>query len=226
MGTPEHVALTMDGNRRWAESHGVSTYEGHLAGAKRIEPIVEEAAKSGISYLSFYSFSTENWSRPEQEKDHIMNVFREMLRSPIPKRLKENGVKVNIIGDYGRFPSDIVTEIESIQDTSDTNNQLTVNFALGYGGKDEVVRATNKLLELGVSRVTPELLNSYLDTAGQPDVDLLIRTGGQQRTSGFLMWQSVYAELFFTPTLWPDFTPRKFQEALEWYDSEKRRFGK
>lgn len=226
MKTPEHVAITMDGNRRWAQMHGLSTYEGHLAGAQRIEPVVEEAGKTGISHLSFYSFSTENWNRPDQEKIHLMNVFREMLRSPIPKRLQESGVKVKILGDYGRFPSDIIEDIEEIEKKSETNNQLTVNFALGYGGQDEVVRSVNRLIELGVTEITPELIANHLDTAGQPDVDLMIRTGGQQRTSGFLMWQSVYAELFFTQTLWPDFTVQEFHRAVTWYDPETRRFGK
>lgn len=226
MKSPEHVAITMDGNRRWAEKRGLTTHEGHFAGAQRIEPIVEEAAKEGISHLSLYAFSTENWDRPDEEKGHIMSVFRHMLKDPVVDRFKEQGIRVKILGDYGKFPSDIVEDIEDLQTDSEANNRITVNFALGYGGHDEVIRATNKLIEQGVTHITPELLESQLDTAGQPPVDLMIRTGGAQRTSGFLMWESTYAELYFTDILWPDFTPHDFQDAITWYDPANRRFGR
>lgn len=226
MEVPKHVGIIMDGNRRWAEAKELTTFEGHLAGAQRIEPIVEQAGETGISHLSLYSFSTENWKRGEDEKANIMRVFRQMLHDPVVNRFKEQGVRVKILGDYGKFPSDIISDIEALQEGSEANNRLTVNFALGYGGKDEVIRATNKLLDLGVKHVTPELLEEQLDTAGQPDVDLMIRTGGQRRLSGFLLWQSPYAELYFTDTLWPDITKEEFNDAVEWYGQQHRRFGK
>jgi undecaprenyl diphosphate synthase len=226
MKNPEHVAITMDGNRRWALDRGLTTFEGHLSGAQRIEPIVKEASEEGISHLSLYAFSTENWERTDEEKDNIMKVFRHMLKDPVVDRFKEQGVRVKILGDYGKFPSDIVDDIEDLEKDSETNNRITVNFALGYGGHDEVARATNKLIEKGVTHITPELIESHLDTAGQPPVDLMIRTGGAQRTSGFLMWESTYAELYFTDILWPDFEPPHFQDALTWYDPANRRFGK
>ncbi len=222
----EHVSITMDGNRRWAEERGLSTFEGHLAGAQRIEPIVEEAAKEGISHLSLFAFSTENWGRPEEEKKNIMEVFRHMLKDPVVDRFKEQGVRVKILGDYGKFPSDIVEDIEDLQENSETNNRITVNFALGYGGHDSVVRAVNKLIEKGVTHVTPELLESQMDTAGLPKVDLSIRPGGELRTSGFMMWESVYSELYFTDVLWPNFTPLDFQNALSEYHTRVRRMGK
>lgn len=223
---PGHVAITMDGNRRWAKEHGLSVVEGHLAGAKRIEPIVEEVAKKGISYLSLYAFSTENWGRPDEEISGLMQVFRYMLQGPEVEHMREQGVRIKMIGDYGRFPSDIKENIQNLEAESEVNNRITVNFALGYGGQDEILRAVNKLVESGVTEITRELLESKLDTAGQPPVDLMIRTGGVQRTSGFLMWESAYSELYFTPTLWPDFSTEDFQGALSWYSPQNRRFGK
>jgi len=234
MKNPEHVGIIMDGNRRWAEERDLTTFEGHLAGAQRIEPIVEEAAKEGISHLSLYAFSTENWERSKEEKENLMKVFSHMLHDPVVDRFIDQGVRVKILGDYGndsndddhKFPNEIVTAIEALEAASETNDLITVNFALGYGGQDEVVRAANKLIQQGVTHITPELIESQLDTAGQPPVDLMIRTGGVQRTSGFLMWESVYSELYFTDILWPDFTPLNFQGALKSYDPENRRFGK
>lgn len=226
MERPRHVAITMDGNRRWAEAKGLTTFEGHLAGARRIEPIVQEAGESGIEHLSLFAFSTENFERSADEQVNIMKVFRHMLHDPVVDRFKEQGIRIKILGDYGRFPSDIVEDIDNLEKGSEANTKMTVNFALGYGGQDEVLRATNKLLKMGVTYITRELLESQLDTAGQPNVDFMIRTGGSPRTSGFLMWQSVYSDLYFTDTLWPDFAPQDLQCALSEYDPQNRRFGR
>lgn len=222
----EHIAIVMDGNRRDAKQKGLATAEGHLAGAKRIEPLVARAGELGVPHLSFYAFSTENWGRPEDELKGIMGVFQTMLEGDTPQRMKENGVKMNILGDYASFPSNIVKGIEKIQKESEDNDRITVNFALGYGGRAEIVRAVNMLLSEGVTKVDEKLLSNKLYTAGQPDVDLFIRPGGEQRTSGFLLWQSPYAELYFTDILWPNFTPEELDKAVEWYKSRDRRFGK
>lgn len=222
----EHVGIIMDGNRRWAKERGLTTFEGHLAGAMRIEPVVQEAAKEDIGHLSLYAFSTENWNRPDEEKSNIINVFRQMLKDPVVDRFKEQGVRVKVLGDYEKFPSDIVENIEALQEESKTNERIIVNFALGYGGRDEIVRATNKAITAGHTEMTEEIIANFLDTAGQPDVDLLIRTGGEHRTSNFLPWQTVYAEQYYVDPLWPDFGPEDFDNALNWYKNVDRRFGK
>lgn len=216
----------MDGNRRWAKERGLSVEKGHEEGARRIEPLVDYAAIQGIKYLTFYSFSTENWRRDPLEVKLLMEVFRKMLHDPVVDRLKANGVRVNIIGDYLKFPQDIVQKIEDIHEDSSLNDRITVNFALNYGGREEILNAARFLMEHPVSELTAEVFSEHLYTNEQPDPDLIIRTGGQHRLSGFLMWQSEYSELYFTDTLWPDFTPEEFQKALDWYEEQERRFGK
>lgn len=221
-----HVGIIMDGNRRWAKANGKSEYDGHLAGANRIESIVEAIGNAKIPYVTFYSFSQENWGRPENEVSDLLKVFRLMLKSPVVKRFKKNNIRLNIIGDYGAFPDDIVKDIEKLHEDTRENDALTVNFALGYGGRDEIVRAVNRLYVKGEALITADMISGGLDTAGMPDPDLLIRTGGVSRTSGFLLWQCAYAELYFTNALWPDFDEVELQKALMWFDPENRRFGK
>lgn len=216
----------MDGNRRWAKKHHLLLEKGHEEGARRIEPIVQEAAKRGIRFLTFYSFSTENWKRNAVEIQTLMNLFRVMLHDPVVTRLNQKGVRVNIIGDYYAFPDDIVTRIEEIHEQSKRNSTIITNFALNYGGRDEIVRALRKIGHKHLSDVTEETIASHLDTRDQPDPDLIIRTGGEQRLSNFLTWQSVYSELYFTDVLWPDFTPEEFAKALTWYRNRQRRYGK
>lgn len=223
---PSHLGIIMDGNRRWAKERGLSVEKGHEEGARRIEPLVDYAAKHGISYLTFYSFSTENWNRDPLEVKLLMEVFRKMLHDPVVDRLKANGVRVNIIGDYVKFPKDIVEKIEDIHEDSSLNDRITVNFALNYGGREEILNATRFLMAHPVSALSADSFAEHLYTNEQPDPDLIIRTGGQHRLSGFLMWQSAYSELYFTDTLWPDFTPEQFQKALDWYQEQERRFGK
>jgi undecaprenyl diphosphate synthase len=222
----QHIGIIMDGNRRWAKERNLSIEKGHEEGARRIEPLVEYAAKHEIKYLTFYSFSTENWKRDPIEVKMLMHVFRKMLHDPVVERMQENGVKVNILGKYEIFPEDIVKRIEQIHEQSKINDRITVNFALNYGGRDEILQAVKALLRERPKELTVQIFSNYLYTAGQPDPDIIIRTGGQQRLSGFLMWQSEYAELYFTSTLWPDFTPEEFQKALDWYQNQERRFGK
>jgi undecaprenyl diphosphate synthase len=227
---PKHVALIMDGNRRWARSHRLLELAGHRHGEERIEPIVDEAIKIGIPYLTFWAFSTENWQRSKKEVNFLLNLYRNNLNKKVDSFHRKN-VKLNIIGNISMFPPDITEKTKTWMEKTKNNTGITVNIALSYGGRDEILRAIYKLrenskLKTQNAKVTMEDFSNFLDTAGQPDPDLLIRTGGEQRLSGFLLWQMEYTELYFTETLWPDFTPEKFREALEEYQKRCRRYGK
>lgn len=232
----------MDGNRRWAEENGLPRLEGHNEGEKRIEPIVDRAIELDISYLTFWAFSTENWKRTEEEVEYLLGLLRRALGKQVDSYHKKN-VKVKIIGDVSKFPEDIQKETEEWMERTKENTRITVNMALSYGGRDELVRAIRRLIESRIknqgsgvdkkskingqlSNVTTEEFAGYLDTRGQPDPDMIIRTGKQKRLSGFLPYQSVYSELYFTDVLWPDFTPEEFDKAVEWYYDQKRNFGK
>jgi undecaprenyl diphosphate synthase len=227
---PRHVAITMDGNRRWAKAHSLSTKEGHLAGAKRVEPLVDFAARAGIEVMTFYAFSTENFSRKEEEKQSIFEVFNAMLHDPVTERMKKNGVQVRVIGDLEKFPRMIQQRVRKLVHDSAQNDRIIVNFALNYGGRQEITQAVKQIVAEGVApeEVSEEVIASHLYTAGLPDPDLLIRPGGEQRLSNLLPWQSAYSELYFSDTLWPNFDIKEFSKALIWYDerAQKRRFGK
>jgi len=227
---PKHVAFIMDGNRRWAKKNGLSPFKGHILGEDRIEPLIDFAIEKQIKHLSFWAFSTENWKRQKNEVDFLLNMFRNDLAKKVD-RFHEKNLKLNIIGNLKMFPKDIQDKTAEWMERTKHNTIITVNVALSYGGRDEIVRAIEKLresskLKAQSSRVTAEDLSKYLDTAGQPDPDLLIRTGGELRLSGFLLWQLEYAELYFTDTYWPDFTPGEFEKALLVYQDRQRRFGK
>lgn len=221
-----HIALIMDGNRRWARKNALSLFLGHSEGVKKVEPLVEYAAKQGIKYLTFWAFSTENWKREKEEVSTLMDVFRAAMKDPMIERLKENGVRVQVLGDLEAFPQDIKEGVQRITEESAHNKTITVNFALNYGGRREIIAGINQLLMAGKSSVTEEEFSSYLYTKDMPDPDLIIRTGGEQRTSGFMPYQSVYSELYFTETLWPAFGVQDFKEAIDWYETRQRRFGK
>ncbi|MDP3955113.1 MAG: polyprenyl diphosphate synthase [bacterium] len=224
---PKHIAMIMDGNRRWAASQGLGAVDGHRAAAEQaIEPIVERAAELGIKYLTFWAFSTENWKRDKEELEGLFGVFRDVLGKKID-RLHEKGVRVQILGDVTKFPPDIAKKaLEGVKMTAQ-NDKITVNFALNYGGRPEILEAVKQILKdnIPAEGLTEEVFSSYLYTAGMPDPDLVIRTGGEKRISGFMPWQAVYAELYFTPVLWPDFTPLEFDKAIEDFVSRTRRFG-
>jgi len=235
---PQHIALIMDGNRRWARERGLPEFEGHRRGEERIEPIVDTAIELGITHLTFWAFSTENWKRSEKEVSFLMRLYREILHKKIDNFHKKN-VRVNVIGNLSMFPKDIYEKTQEWMEKTKNNKKISVNIALSYGGKDEIIRAINKLsnqlinqstnneeLKKQFNNVTMQQFNNVLDTSGQPDPDLLIRTGGVLRLSGFLLWQLEYAELYFTDTFWPDFTPERFREAIEEYQRRQRRFGK
>jgi undecaprenyl diphosphate synthase len=223
---PRHVAFIMDGNRRWAKKNKLSLFLGHETGAKRLEPIVEHALKKGITYLTFWAFSTENWQRTDSEVTDLLNVLRNSLRDPMIKRLQEKKVKIQVIGNLDPFPEDIKQDVKNILKSSSHNEQMTVNIALNYGGRAEILRGINQLLQDKKETITEEEFSTLLYTKGQPDPDFIIRTGGEIRLSGYLPWQSVYSELYFADTLWPDFNTKAFDEALKDYSNRQRRFGK
>ena len=227
---PRHVAIIMDGNGRWADQNRVSTISGHRMGAEATRKIVHHAASRGISYLTLYAFSAENWLRPQGWVDELMGLLRYNLKNQV-KDLADNGVCLKVIGDRTKLPADIVSLIEESEETTKENNRITLIMALSYGGRDEILSATKKIAEqvkagtLQVEDITPDMFSHNLYTASIPDPDLLIRTSGEKRISNFLLWQMAYTEFVFSPTLWPDFSPDNFDQALETYQQRERRYG-
>lgn len=227
---PKHVAIMMDGNRRWAKKKGLAAVAGHaFAVDSVVEQLIERAGEIGIEYLTLWAFSTENWGREKDEVEGVMNIFRKALMTKV-KRFIEKGARLRMIGDMSRFAPDIQEGMKKAMKESEKNEKITVTFALNYGGRDEIKRAVNRLLEKnkeqGISNINEQTISENLDTAGMPDPDLIIRTGGEQRTSGFLMWSGAYSELYFTDTLFPDFGPEQLDSAVEEYQRRQRRFGK
>ena len=228
--TPAHVAIIMDGNRRWARQNGLKEIEGHKKGVDRIKELVEYAAKTGVKSITFWAFSTENWTRDQSFLKDIFWLFRHVLnnRKDFFDDLTGSGGRIHVLGDIARFPKDIVEKINDyLKQPGSAKELIDVNFALNYGGRDELTRAVKKIIESGhpAEEVTGDLISQYLDTSGQPDVDLMIRTGGETRTSGFLLWQLNYSEFYFTKTFFPDFGKEEFEKALEDYSKRNRRFG-
>lgn len=222
--TPTHIAIIMDGNRRWAREHNLQVLAGHQKVADEVlEPLVEHAASRGVKYITFWAFSTENWNRETKEVEGIMSIFRHTIRKRW-QRLHEKGVRVRVIGDVSKFASDIRKALEDVMQQTQQNSKITAIFALNYGGRDELVRAIKQLSDR--EQVSEQDVSEALDTKGIPDPDLIIRTSGEQRLSGFLPWQGVYSELYFPSWHMPDFTPQKLDEAIEEYGKRKRRFGK
>ncbi len=223
---PKHIAIIMDGNRRWAKNKGIPIFIGHRYGFNRIEPLVSHAADLGISNVTFWAFSTENWNREKKEVEALMNLFRRMFTGVMVEKLKKNNVRVVALGDISPFPKDIAQAIEKIVKETKNNTRITVNFAINYGGRAEILRVVKKLIKENPKEITEEVFAQHLYTNGQPDPDMIIRTGGEQRLSGYLPWQGVYAELYFTEKYWPDFSEAAFDAAIMDYVSRERRFGK
>lgn len=222
---PEHVGIIMDGNRRWARKRGLSAVKGHAYAVDTVtEELIERAGERGVKYLTLWAFSTENWNRDKQEVEGLMKLFRKALVTKV-ERFIEKGARLQLIGDMSRFPEDIRKGMEEAIEKSSSNNKIVVTFALNYGGRDEIVRAVNKLVGEG-EKIDEEGFSKLLDTAEMPDPDLIIRTGGEKRLSGFLPWQGTYAELLFVDTLFPDFGPDELDKAIEEYQGRQRRFGK
>ncbi|MFR5602373.1 MAG: isoprenyl transferase [Lachnospiraceae bacterium] len=230
MVIPKHVALILDGNGRWAKKRGLPRSMGHKEGCVTVEKTVEIAARMGIEYLTVYGFSTENWKRSEEEVGALMQLFRYyMVR--LLKIAKNNNVRVKMIGDRTRFAQDIIEGINRLEAETKDNTGLTFVIAVNYGGRDEIVRAVRKLaLEYrengrSIEEVDEQMFASYLDTAGIPDPDLLIRTSGEIRLSNYLLWQLAYTEIYVTDCLWPDFNKEELEKAIIQYNSRDRRFG-
>lgn len=227
---PQHVAIIMDGNGRWAKQQGKLRIFGHQNGVQAVRKAVHFAAQNGIKVLTLYAFSSENWSRPQDEVSALMTLFMKALRSEV-RKLNKNNIRLKIVGDTSRFNEKLQQEIEQAESLTSNNTGLTLNIAANYGGQWDIVQATQKLAEqvqqgqLSASEITPEHFQTMLATENQPQVDLLIRTSGEQRISNFLLWQIAYAELFFSPVLWPDFDEHTFAEAIIAYQQRERRFG-
>ena len=227
---PQHVALILDGNGRWAKKRGLPRTMGHKEGCVTVEKTVEIAARMGIRYLTVYGFSTENWKRSAEEVGALMQLFRfYMVR--LLKIAKANNVRVKMIGERSRFDKDIVEGINRLERETKDNTGLTFVIAVNYGGRDEIVRAARKMAEdvkegnLDPKDLTEASFASYLDTADMPDPDLLIRTSGELRLSNYLLWQLAYTELYVTDCLWPDFSKEELEKAIIAYNSRDRRFG-
>ncbi len=227
---PVHVAIIMDGNRRWAQIHGLPGGEGHRRGVEAVRQTVAAATEIGIRYLTLYSFSLENWTRPEDEVSFLFGLFRRYIRRDVAE-LDAAGCRISVIGNRAGMPADIRALIEEAESRTDHNNTLDVIFAFNYAGRDEIARAARRIAEevrdghLDPANVDVEEVARHLDTARFPDPDLVIRTSGEQRLSNFLLWQSAYAEFVFSPVLWPDFGRDALRAAVTEYQSRSRRFG-
>lgn len=230
LNIPEHVAVIMDGNGRWAKKRFLPRNYGHAEGAKALETICENCEKLGIKYLTVYAFSTENWKRSVEEVSGIMNLFRKYLVDSIERSNNAN-MRVRLIGKREGLADDIVQKMENLERETAGNTGLQFYIAINYGGRDEIVRATKKLISdvqagaVSEENIDESVFGTYLDTAGVPDPDLLIRTSGEERTSNFLPWQLAYSEFYFTDTLWPDFDMDSLVKAVRYYNKRERRFG-
>lgn len=227
---PQHVAIILDGNGRWAKSKGMPRNYGHSKGAKNLEVICEDAWKIGIKYLTVYLFSTENWKRSKEEVDGLMRLFRSYTKTCI-KTAQKNNMKVRVLGDITALDQDLQESLMNLVETSKNNTGLNFQIAINYGSRDEIVRAVRRLAQdcvqknVQIPQITEELFASYLDTAEVPDPDLLIRTSGELRLSNYLMWQLAYSEFYFTDTPWPAFTKEDLWQAIEKYNGRERRYG-
>jgi undecaprenyl diphosphate synthase len=228
---PQHIAVVMDGNGRWAKKRLMPRVSGHRAGVSATRMIVEECAKKGIKALTIFAFSSENWNRPVKEVDSIMSLFVSTLASEVAKLNKKN-VRVRFIGDRNRFSEKLQSTIIKAEELTTNNTGLSLNIAANYGGRWDVIEACKKLVtkviadDMSVSDLSEESISGYMSLSDLPDPDLFIRTGGEKRISNFLIWQLAYTELYFTEELWPDFDANSLNEALLWYAARQRRFGK
>lgn len=228
---PKHLAIIMDGNGRWAKQKGFLRAIGHENGAKAVRTTVETCAKLGIENLTLYAFSTENWNRPKLEVETLMKLLVKSLKKEL-KTLSENNIRLNAIGSLEALPSSVRKELTEVIEKTKNNTRMTLSLALSYGSREEIIRATKQLCDkvknniISIEDIDESIINKHLYTHNLPDVDLVIRTSGEQRISNFLLWQVAYAEFYFTEVLWPDFTESHLLLALEDYQSRERRFGK
>jgi undecaprenyl diphosphate synthase len=225
-GTPRHVAIIMDGNGRWAGQRGLSRLEGHRAGVNNIRPVLLRLKEHGVKYVTIYAFSTENWNRPQEEVNGLFELLLDVIEKEA-RELHKNGVRIIHIGDLEGLSKDLQKKIKNAVKLTAKNKGMTLGVAFNYGGRAEILAAVRRLMADGVApgQVSEDGFENYLYTRGFPDVDLMIRTSGEMRTSNFLIWQAAYAEYYFTPVLWPDFDAPELDRALEAYGQRQRRFG-
>ena len=225
-----HIGIIMDGNGRWAASKGLPRSFGHRKGAKNVSEIIKSCPELGIKTLTLYAFSTENWNRAAHEVASLMRLFRGYLQTKYLDIINNN-IKVTFLGDTNPLPSDILSQMKKLENESRGNNKFSLNIALNYGGRDEIIRSTKNMAEdllakkIAITDINEELFNNYLDTKGQNDPDLIIRTAGEKRLSNFLLWQSTYSELYFSDKMWPEFSVDCLKEALDSYNLRIRKFG-
>ena len=230
MSAPNHVAIILDGNGRWAKAQGKPRNFGHLRGAQAVERVMEDAYALGIRYLTVYAFSTENWNRPKAEVTALMSLFREYLKTSIARSMKNN-IRVRMIGERSRLSPDIMETITELEEKTKDNTGLQFTIAINYGSRDEITRAVRRIAQevrdgaLSPDAIDEGALAARLDTAGLPDPDLLIRTCGEQRISNFLLWQCAYTEFYYTDIAWPDFDKEELQKAIAAYEKRDRRYG-
>ncbi len=222
---PKHIAIIMDGNGRWAKKRSLPRTAGHIAGAKTFKNIARYCNKIGLKYLTVYAFSTENWKRPEAEVEGIMNLLRDYLKDA--ENFKDENIKVNFIGDRSPLADDIKELMVKNEQGSKNATGLTLNIAINYGGRDEITNAVKKIINSGISaeNITEQTITDNLYTAGMPDPDFIIRPSGEYRLSNYLIWQSAYAEYWFSDILWPDFTYKHLEKAIDEFNHRNRRFG-
>ncbi|WP_167956819.1 isoprenyl transferase [Anaerosporobacter faecicola] len=227
---PEHIAIILDGNGRWAKKRMMPRNYGHVQGSKNVERICRAAYNMGVKYLTVYAFSTENWSRPEDEVETIMKLLNNYLKDCI-KLTTKNNMKVRVIGNISRLDESMQKRIRELEEISASNTGLNLQVALNYGSRDEILRAMKRMMvdydkkAISLDEIDETLFSEYLDTKDIPDPDLLIRTSGEQRLSNYLLWQMAYTEFYFTNVLWPDFSEKDLEDAVRYYNSKERRFG-
>lgn len=228
---PAHIAIILDGNRRWAKKRGMPTLQGHTEGADNLERIARYCSKLGVKYLTVYAFSTENWKRTEDEVKYLMNLMAEYIGS-FEVRFKDSNAVIRLVGNIDRLPKKLQNSIIKIEEKTKNNTGLILNLCINYGGREEIVNATKVIADkvasgdLKLDDINEDMFPNYLRTGNIPDPDLFIRAGGEKRLSGFLLWQSSYSELYFSDVLWPDFNENELDKAINEFNSRKRNFGK
>ncbi len=227
---PNHIAIIMDGNGRWAQKHGKERYEGHYQGVESVRKIAEASAELGVKYLTLYAFSTENWRRPKEEVDALMHLFVETIEQELPT-LNKNGIRLRAIGDIESMPQKNIDKLNETIAKTEHNNKMDLVLALSYSGRWEIINAVKKIMQdqqkglISADEMNEKLFSDYLNTAGIPDPELLIRTSGEMRISNYLLWQIAYTELYITKKLWPDFGKEELYEAIVDFQERERRFG-
>ncbi len=221
---PRHMAFIIDGNGRWAKKRGLPRSLGHTAGMIALKKAIKNSFDLGIKVVSIYGFSTENWNRPQDELDHLFKLFRDFIKSDLTD-FDEYNIKFNVMGDYTKFPDDLVKEIEKSLLKNKEKCDFVLNLGINYGGRDEIILAINKILAEGKSSISKEEFSNYLYTNNLPDPDFIIRTSGEQRISNFMLWQNAYSEFYFPKTYWPDFNKKELIKSLINFQKRNRRFG-